>query len=121
MSSLTRSSSHFVPNDMNDGKPIVFVVDDDVSLREALGALIRYEGWRPELFATALEFLAHPRPNVPSCLVLDVNLPDLDGLELQKRVGDRMDMPIIVITGHGDIPMTVRAMKAGAIEFLTKP
>lgn len=102
--------------------PIVFVVDDDVSVRESLEALIRCEGWQPETFASAEEFLSRPRALAPSCLVLDVSLPDLNGLELQKRIaGDRTDMPIIFITGHGDVPMTVRAMKAGAVEFLTKP
>ena len=103
-------------------KPIVFVVDDDVSVRESLELLIRFSGWQPELFASAEEFLARPRLLVPNCLILDVSLPDLNGLELQKLVAsDRADMPIIFITGHGDIPMTVRAMKAGAVEFLTKP
>ena len=101
--------------------PVVFVVDDDVSVRESLESLIRFEGWRPETFASAGAFLDRPRLRVPSCLVLDVSLPDLNGLDLQKRVVDRSDMPIIFITGHGDIPMTVRAMKAGAVEFLTKP
>ena len=101
--------------------PIVFVVDDDVSVRESLELLIRFEGWRPEVFASAREFLARPRALTPSCLVLDVSLPDLNGLDLQKLVADWMDMPVIFITGHGDIPMTVRAMKAGAVEFLTKP
>src|ERR1700733_4801874 len=102
--------------------PIVFVVDDDVSVRESLEALIRCEGWQPETFASAQEFLSRARALAPSCLVLDVSLPDLNGLELQKRIaGDRIDMPIIFITGHGDVPMTVRAMKAGAVEFLTKP
>jgi FixJ family two-component response regulator len=102
-------------------KPIVFVVDDDISVRESLESLIADAGWRPEVFASAEAFLAHPRRLVPSCLVLDMSLPDLNGLELQQRVADRSDMPIIFITGHGDIPMTVRAMKAGAAEFLTKP
>jgi len=101
--------------------PIVFVVDDDVSVREALELLIRNEGWQAETFKSALEFLAHPRVLAPSCLVLDVTLPDLNGLDLQKRVVDRTDMPIIFITGYGDVPMTVQAMKAGAVEFLTKP
>jgi FixJ family two-component response regulator len=102
--------------------PVVFIVDDDVSVRESLELLVRSEGWEPELFASAQEFLARPRSHVPSCLVLDVNLPDLNGLDLQKRVAaDRIDMPIIFITGYGDVPMTVRAMRAGAIEFLTKP
>jgi FixJ family two-component response regulator len=102
--------------------PVVFVVDDDVSVRESLELLIRSAGWEPQLFASATEFLARPRALAPSCLVLDVSLPDLNGLDLQKRIStDRMDMPIIFITGHGDVPMTVRAMKAGAVEFLTKP
>ena len=101
--------------------PIVFVVDDDVSVRESLELLIRNEGWQAEMFQSAQEFLAHPRVIAPSCLVLDVTLPDLSGLDLQKRVLDRTDMPIIFITGYGDVPMTVQAMKAGAVEFLTKP
>ena len=102
--------------------PIVFVVDDDISVRESLELLIRSEGWQPEIFASAQEFLAHPRMLVPSCLVLDVSLPGLNGLDLQKRVAvERIDMPIIFITGHGNVPMTVQAMKAGAVEFLTKP
>jgi FixJ family two-component response regulator len=102
--------------------PIVFVVDDDVSVRESLQWLIISAGWQPEVFASAQEFLACPRLLAPSCLVLDVMLPDLNGLELQKRIAvDRIGMPIIFITGHGDVPMTVQAMKAGAVEFLTKP
>jgi FixJ family two-component response regulator len=107
---------------MPHATPIVFVVDDDVSVRESLELLIRSAGWQPEIFASAQEFLASPRVLAPSCLVLDVTLPDLNGLELQTRVAaDRTDMPIIFITGYGDVPMTVRAMKAGAVEFLTKP
>jgi FixJ family two-component response regulator len=102
--------------------PIVFVVDDDISVRESLELLIRCEGWQPELFASAQEFLDRPRVAVPSCLVLDVGLPDLNGLDLQKRVAvERADMPILFITGHGDVPMSVQAMKAGAVEFLLKP
>jgi len=101
--------------------PIVFVVDDDVSVREALEALIRLEGWEVETFESAEAFLSHPRVFVPSCLVLDVSLPDLNGLDLQKRLAGRNDMPIIFITGYGDVPMTVQAMKAGAVEFLMKP
>jgi len=102
--------------------PIVFVVDDDVSVRESLELLIKFAGWQPETFASAVDFLARPRTTTPSCLVLDVSLPDLDGLELQKLIAsERTDMPIIFITGHGDVPMTVQAMKAGAVEFLTKP
>jgi len=102
--------------------PVVFVVDDDISVRESLEALIQCEGWEAETFGSGREFLSRPRTLAPSCLVLDVSLPDLSGLELQKQVaGERIDMPIIFITGHGDVPMTVRAMKAGATEFLTKP
>jgi FixJ family two-component response regulator len=107
---------------MSHATPIVFVVDDDVSVRESLESLIRFAGWEPETFASAQEFLARPRVLVPSCLILDVALPDLSGLDLQKRIAvDRIDMPIIFITGYGDVPMTVQAMKAGAVEFLTKP
>src|SRR5205809_7987130 len=107
---------------MSQPAPIVFVVDDDVSVRESLELLIRCAGWQAETFASAQEFLSRPRVLAPSCLVLDVGLPDLNGLDLQKRVAvDRTDMPIIFITGYGDIPMTVQAMKAGAVEFLTKP
>jgi FixJ family two-component response regulator len=102
--------------------PVVFVVDDDVSVRESLELLIRCEGWRPQTFASAREFLDRPQTLGPCCLVLDYTLPDLNGLELQKRVAiERPEMPIIFITGHRDIPMTVEAMKAGALEFLTKP
>jgi FixJ family two-component response regulator len=102
--------------------PIVFVVDDDVSVRESLELLVRSAGWEPETFDSAEAFLARPRAPVPGCLVVDVSLPDLNGLDLQQRIGtDRTDLPIIFITGHGDVPMTVRAMKAGAVEFLTKP
>jgi FixJ family two-component response regulator len=107
---------------MSDVTPIVFVVDDDVSVRESLELLIRCEGWQPETFASAQEFLDYPRVLIPNCLVLDVSLPGLNGLDLQRLVaGDRTDMPIIFITGYGDVPMTVQAMKAGAAEFLTKP
>ena len=107
---------------MSDATPLVFVIDDDVSVRESLELLIRHAGWEPETFASAQEFLSHPRALIPSCLVLDITLPGLNGLELQELVAaDRTDMPIIFITGHGDVPTTVRAMKAGAIEFLTKP
>jgi FixJ family two-component response regulator len=107
---------------MSRDTPTVFVVDDDISVRESLESLICFAGWRPEVFASAQEFLSRPRVFVPNCLVLDVSLPDLNGLDLQKRMAtDRIDMPIIFITGHGDVPMTVRAMKAGAVEFLTKP
>ncbi|HEY1598819.1 MAG TPA: response regulator [Pirellulales bacterium] len=107
---------------MSHTTPIVFVVDDDVSVRESLESLIRCEGWRSEAFQSADEFLAHPPAATPSCLVLDLTLPGLNGLELQERIaGDRSDMPIIFISGYGDVPQTVRAMKAGAVEFLTKP
>ncbi len=107
---------------MSHTTPIVFVVDDDVSVRKSLELLIGSAGWIPETFASAQEFLSSPRVVAPSCLVLDVSLPDLNGLELQKRIaGDRSDMPIIFISGYGDVPMTVQAMKAGAVEFLTKP
>jgi FixJ family two-component response regulator len=107
---------------MSRATPIVFVVDDDISVRESLEALVRFAGWQPETFASAQEFLSRPRVLVPNCLVLDVSLPGLDGLDLQKRIAvDRTDMPIIFITGHGDVPMTVQAMKAGAVEFLMKP
>ncbi len=102
--------------------PIVFVVDDDISVRDALELLIHNQGWLAETFASAQEFLDRPRATVPSCLVLDLSLPGLNGLELQKRVGgERTEMPIIFITGYGDVPKTVQAMRAGAVEFLTKP
>ena len=102
--------------------PIVFVVDDDVSVRVSLERLIASAGWRAELYGSAKAFLARPRDDGPSCMVLDVDLPDLNGLDLQKRIAaERADMPIIFITGHADVPMTVRAMKAGAVDVLTKP
>jgi FixJ family two-component response regulator len=101
---------------------IVFVVDDDVSVREALGSLIRSAGLRVETFASAQEFLARPRADAPSCLVLDVRLPGLSGLDLQKRMAElNVEIPIVFITGHGDVPSSVQAMKAGALEFLIKP
>ncbi|HKC80260.1 MAG TPA: response regulator [Gemmatimonadaceae bacterium] len=106
---------------MSKATPVVFVVDDDVSVRESLEALIGTAGWRAETFASAADFLDNSPVTSPSCLVLDVSLPGLSGLDLQKKLGDRRDMPIIFITGHGDIPMSVQAMKAGAVEFLTKP
>jgi len=107
---------------MAQDTPTVFVVDDDVSVRESLKLLISFAGWRPETFASAQEFLARPRALAPSCLVLEVSLPDLNGLEVQERVAaERVEMPVIFITGNGDIPMTVKAMKAGALEFMTKP
>jgi FixJ family two-component response regulator len=107
---------------ISQATPIVFVVDDDLSVRGSLEYLIRFEGWHPVTFGLAKEFLAHPRVFVPNCLVLDVSLPDLNGLEVQGRIAiERPDMPIIFITGYSDVPTTVRAMKAGALEFLTKP
>jgi len=107
---------------MSHTTPVVFVVDDDVSIRGSLESLIRRQGWQPEAFCSADEFLDHPRAAAASCLVLDMTLPGLSGLELQARIaGDRGDMPIIFISGDGDVPKTVRAMKAGAVEFLMKP
>ncbi len=103
-------------------KPVVFVVDDDISVRESLELLMENAGWHPELFASAKAFLDHPPVSVPHCLVLDISLPGLDGLELQKQIlSTRPEVPIIFITGHGDVPKSVQAMKAGAVEFLTKP
>src|SRR5262244_1788866 len=121
------ASSHSVshelgPAPMPPASPIIFIVDDDISVRESLELLIQHEGWQPKTFESAQSFLDCPRAVVPSCLVLDVSLPGLDGLELQKRVAvERADMPIIFITGYGDVPKTVQAMKRGAVEFLTKP
>ena len=107
---------------MSETDAMVFVVDDDAPMRESLKNLIRSVGLRVELFASAQEFLRSKRPDRPSCLVLDVRLPGLSGLDLQRRTGDAgIEIPIVFITGHGDIPMSVRAMKAGAVEFLTKP
>lgn len=107
---------------MSNTRPVVFVVDDDISVRESLESLIRNEGWQAETFASGQEFLARPRAYVPSCLILDFSLPGLNGLELQKRIAaDRTCMPIIFISGYGDVPTTVEAMKAGAVEFLVKP
>ena len=107
---------------MSTAASVVFIVDDDVSVRESLELLIENEGWKPETFASAQEFLDRPRSHGPSCLVLDISLPGLNGLELQRRItSERKRIPIIFITGHGDVPKTVQAMKAGAVEFLTKP
>lgn len=107
---------------MSHASSVVFVVDDDVSVRESLELLIRSAGWLPEMFKSAREFLSHPRVLVPNCLVLDVNLPDLSGLDLQELVSvERTEMPIIFVTGYVDVPTTVKAMKAGAVEFLMKP
>jgi FixJ family two-component response regulator len=118
MADVTRLRASEAPAEQ---APIVFVVDDDISVRESLELLIKNAGWQPHTFETAQEFLSYPRATVPSCLVLDVTLPGLNGLELQTQLADRTDMPIIFITGYGDVPMSVKAMKAGAIEFLTKP
>lgn len=109
------------PTAMPQSTPVVFVVDDDVSVRESLELLLQVAGWQAEMFSSAQAFLDHPAVMVPSCLVLDVNLPGLNGLDLQQRIAQRTHMPIIFITGFGDVPITVRAMKAGAVEFLTKP
>jgi len=107
---------------MSPAASVVYVVDDDISVRESLELMITAAGWKPQIFASAQDFLSHPRIFTPSCLILDVNLPDLNGLELQKRIAaDRVAVPIIFLTGYGDVPMTVQAMKAGAVEFLTKP
>jgi FixJ family two-component response regulator len=107
---------------MPDSTPVVYVVDDDISVRESLEGLIQHEGWQPQTFPSAQAFFSRTPACVPSCLVLDISLPDVDGLEVQERVvADRCEMPIIFITGHADVPMTVRAMKAGATEFFTKP
>jgi FixJ family two-component response regulator len=107
---------------MTEPEATVFVVDDDLSVREALGGLVRSAGLRVETFASAQEFLNRPRADGPGCLVLDIRLPGLSGLDLQKRLAEaEAELPIIFITGHGDVPTSVKAMKAGAIEFLTKP
>jgi FixJ family two-component response regulator len=106
---------------MADVTPTVFVVDDDISVRESLELLIMSSGWKAETFASAQDFLSRPRATVPCCLVLDVTMPGLTGLDLQQQLAERTEMPIIFITGYGDVPTSVRAMKAGAVEFLTKP
>jgi FixJ family two-component response regulator len=117
-----RASSHELRASPNGRTaPIVFVVDGDDSVRQSLELLIQGEGWQPEVFACAREFLSRPRVLAPSCLVLDVTLPDLNGLDLQKLVADRIEMPVIFITVHADVRTTVRALKAGAVDFLTKP
>ena len=101
---------------------VVFVIDSDATVRESVELLVQAAGWQPETFASAREFLAHPRPSIPSCLILDASMTDVSGLDLQKRVAvDRSDMPVIFITGHADIFTSVQAMKAGAVDFLTKP
>jgi FixJ family two-component response regulator len=121
MSSLGETRSESKAPVISSGTPVIFVVDDDVSVRESLELLILSAGWQPETFESAEEFLERSRIGGPSCLVLDVTLPNLTGLDLQKRLIDRADMPVIFITGYGDVPTTVQAMKAGAVEFLTKP
>ena len=116
------ASSHLSKASPNSrAAPIVFVVDDDVSVRLSLELLIQNAGWQPEVFADAQQFLSRPRVLAPSCMVLDVTLPDLSGLDLQRLVADRIEMPIIFIAAYADVSTTVRAMKAGAVEFLTKP
>src|SRR5215470_2265019 len=121
--SLARTVSHelgLAP--MPPPSSMVFVVDDDISVRESLELLIQNEGWQPKTFASAQEFLNCPPAHVPNCLLLDMSLPGMNGLDLQKRIAiERTDMPIIFITGSGDVPKSVQAMKAGAVEFLTKP
>src|SRR5215203_5018321 len=119
--SSAETGSRALPKPATIAVPVVFVVDDDVSVRESLELMILQAGWHPKTFSSAEEFLAHPRLDGPSCLVLDVSLPDLNGLELQKRIVDRTDMPIIFITGCGDVPTSVQAMKAGAFDFMAKP
>ena len=114
-------SSRVPTTSTSQPRPIIFVVDDDLSVREALEPLICSAGWRVKTFASGYEFLGRNRVDAPSCLVLDIELPDLNGLDLQRHLTDEKSMPIIFITGYGDIPMTVQAMKAGAVEFLTKP
>jgi FixJ family two-component response regulator len=106
---------------MPDVTSLVFVVDDDVSVRESLELLMRAEGWQVETFASAADFMLRPRATVPCCLMLDIRLPGPSGLELQKQLVGRTEMPVIFITGYGDVPTTVQAMKAGAFDFLTKP
>jgi FixJ family two-component response regulator len=116
---VRKAEAFMVPT--GKSQPIVFVVDDDVSVRESLKPLIRSAGWQPETFPSAQDFLSRPRPTVPSCLVLDVTLPGFSGLELQAQLGGRADMPIIFMTAQGDVRVIVQAMKAGAVEFLSKP
>src|SRR5262249_33427721 len=118
---FARHASAARPAPTTQPTSVVFVVDDDVSVRESLELLIASAGLRAETFASAQEFLSRPRVTVPCCLVADVRIPGLNGLDLQQQLAARTDMPIIFITGYGDVPMTVRAMKAGAVEFLTKP
>ena len=121
MSSPGQAHSESRASVISRDTPVIFVVDDDVSVRESLELLILSAGWQPETFESAEEFLERSRIDAPSCLVLDLALPNLTGLDLQRRLTDRADMPVIFITGYGDVPTTVQAMKAGAVEFLTKP
>lgn len=119
---LIDMADHHSRTSVMAAKPAVFVVDDDISVRELLELLVRDQGWEPLLFESAREFMARQPMLVPSCVVLDVNLPDLSGLDLQQRISGASPVsPIIFVTGYGDVPTTVRAMKAGAVEFLTKP
>ena len=118
----TIDRSHFPTPHVSETTPVVFVVHDDVSVRASLELLAQVSGWQCEIFASAREFLARPRSTVPSCLILDVALPDINGLDLQKRIAvERSELPVIFITGYGDVHTSVEAMKAGAVEFLTKP
>jgi len=113
--------SRAITRDGDDVRSAVVIIDGDVCVRESLERLIQTAGWEPESFASAEEFLSHPRSTLPCCLILDLTLPGLSGLELQKQLAGRHDMPIIFITSHTDVSMTVQAMKAGAVEFFTKP
>jgi len=122
MNSSRTIGHEMAPVAISAHSPVVFIVDDDVSVRESLELLVENEGWKSVTFASAQEFLDHRRPLVASCLILDLSLPGLNGFDLQNRLAvERADVPIIFITGYGDIPKTVRAMKAGALEFFTKP
>ena len=118
---IMTDGTHASTSRLPDSTPIVYVVDDDVSARESMEWLVEESGWRAETFASAREFLAQPRARVPNCLVLDAALPDLSGLELQRRVADRPDLPVVFVTGRTDVRIIVQAMKAGAVEFLEKP
>ena len=117
-SDIALSSSHPL---LSQVTPVVFIVDDDVSVRESLELLIRCAGWQPITFASAQEFLSYPQDGAVSCLILDIGLPDINGLDLQQQIANRYHAPIIFLTGNGDVPTSVRAIKAGAFDFLTKP
>ena len=106
---------------MSAGEEIVFLVDDDARVREAIGELLASMGWRAETFARAADYVSYPRPDIPACLILDIELPDVSGLEFQKQISQQDHPPIVFITGHGDIPSSVRAIQRGAVDFLTKP